>query len=113
MPEDKSQKEKTSRALETSQKVLGIMSYLSVLAVVPYLFRRGDKFVQFHARQGVILFLLEMATWILVVIPILGWLANFILWIIWAVLSLLGIFGVWRGRKYRLPFIYQLAKKIK
>lgn len=95
------------------QKVLGILAYLSFLVLVPWLVARRDKFVQFHVRQGLILLVLEAATWLLGIIPILGWLAIFILWIIWTILSIYGIMVVLRGEEKPLPIIGQFAKKIK
>ena len=53
-------------------KLFAAMGYVSALCFVPLLLKKENKFAQFHARQALILFVLELAALMLVVIPVVG-----------------------------------------
>lgn len=97
-------------------KVLAIIGYLGILFLVPMLAAPKSKFAQYHARQGMVLFIAEaglyIVVWILaaftwgigaVLIPIVG-----ILSLIW---TILGIINAANGVTKPLPLIGQYAKK--
>ncbi len=90
-----------------------LLSYIGVLFLVPLLTRKEDDFSQFHAKQGMILFLAEVATMFVAWIPLLGWLLGGLLWVVWIVLSVLGIVNVIKGKKEELPVIGEFAYKLK
>ncbi len=90
-----------------------ILSYIGILFLVPLLTRKEDGFSQFHAKQGMVLFLAEVATVFVAWIPLLGWLVGGLLWVAWIVLSVLGIVNVVKGKKEELPVIGEFAHKLK
>ena len=95
------------------KNILAIISYIGILCLVPILMKEKDEFVKFHAKQGLVLFIAEVATLLISWIPILGWFIGFILWIIWVVLSLVGIINAVGGKQVPLPVIGKFAKKFK
>ncbi len=95
------------------EKGLAILSYLGILFLVPWLAEKNNKFSKFHAKQGLILFLLEIASYLLLLIPVAGWIIAPIVWILCVVLLIIGIINVVNGKEKELPVIGQLAKKIK
>ena len=95
------------------KNILAIISYIGILCLVPILMKEKDEFVKFHAKQGLVLFIAEVATLLISWIPILGWFIGFILWIIWVVLSLIGIINAVSGKQVPLPVIGKFAKKFK
>jgi len=95
------------------KNILAIISYIGILCLVPILMKEKDEFVKFHAKQGLVLFIAEVATLLISWIPILGWFIGFILWIIWVVLSLIGIINAVGGKQVPLPVIGKFAKKFK
>ena len=90
-----------------------ILSYIGILFLVPLLMCKDNRFAQFHAKQGMVLFIAEVATMMIAWIPILGWLAGFIAWITWIILSLIGIMNVLGGKQVPLPIIGKFAEKFK
>jgi len=92
---------------------ISVLSYLGVLFLVPLLARKEDEFSQFHAKQGMVLFLGELATILVGWIPFLGWFVGGLLWLGWLALSVLGIVNVVQGKREQLPVIGQLADKFK
>ncbi|MCK4474131.1 DUF4870 domain-containing protein [Candidatus Parcubacteria bacterium] len=95
------------------KNILAIISYIGVLCFIPILMKEKDVFVKFHAKQGLVLFIAEVATMLISWIPFLGWLIGFILWIVWAVLSITGIINAVGGKQVSLPIIGKFAEKFK
>ncbi|OGY37496.1 MAG: hypothetical protein A3E36_02675 [Candidatus Andersenbacteria bacterium RIFCSPHIGHO2_12_FULL_45_11b] len=87
-------------------KVMAALSYVWILSVVFLLVKKDSPFVQFHAKQGVVLF---AASFILGFIPIIGWLLNIAV----LVLAIMGIIAAWQGKSTKLPIISTIAEQIK
>ena len=88
-----------------------ILSYIGILFLVPLLVCKDNAFAQFHAKQGLVLFIAEIATMLIAWIPILGWLVGLVAWIVWLVLSIIGIINVVNGKQVPLPIIGKFAGK--
>ena len=54
-------------------KIFAILAYLSVLCVIPLLLKKDNKFALHHGKQGLVIFIGEIAMGILAWIPIIGW----------------------------------------
>lgn len=94
-------------------KLIAILSYIGVLCLIPLLLKKDDEFVFFHAKQGLVLFIAEVITTFVAVIPILGWIIAPIAGLIWFILSIIGIINVLGGDKKELPILGKYADKIK
>ena len=68
----------TPQAISQDDKVYAALSYLWILALVPLLTKRDREYVQFHARQGFVLFLAEFIIFLVSMIPLLGYLVGFV-----------------------------------
>ncbi len=91
--------------------MIAVLSYIGILFLIPMLTAKGNDFAQYHAKQGLVLFIAEIATMIIAWIPIIGWLIGFVAWIIWFILSIMGIVNVVGGKKKPLPVIGSFASK--
>jgi fumarate reductase subunit D len=90
-------------------KRYALLSYCFILCIIPLIRKKDDVFVQFHARQGLALFLCEMAAFIIsIVFPFLMKPALFI----FGSLSLWGMLKAIRGEEFPLPFIHPLSQKL-
>jgi len=87
---------------------LAALSYLWILCIIPLLASK-DEFVKFHARQGVILFLIELVLSLIAWIPLVGWLASLMV----VIVCVIGIIKALNGEKWEIPYIYDWSKKIK
>jgi len=61
---------------------MALISYLGPLVIVSYLLAKDDPFVKFHAKQGFVLLVIEVALWII----------GAVLWILWPIIWLINIF---------------------
>ncbi len=94
--------------------IMALISYIGPLCLIPILTKEKDDFVVFHYRQGLVLFIAEIAGWILfsLIIPFL-WILSNLLAILWIILSIIGIINVVKNEKKELPVIGKFAGKIK
>jgi len=86
-------------------KQTALYSYLWFLVLFAFVQKKQSRFVQFHARQGLVLFLLSFLT----LVPFLGQ----VLMIVLIVISIIGLLQVNNGAWWKIPFIYEISKKIK
>lgn len=107
--------------------LMGILSYLSFLCLIPLLTKKDDDFVHFHAKQGLVLFGLEIIVYIvygilasILINPPMNWGLLSILSLIvnllnigLLVLSIIGIINVVQNQKKEIPLVGKFANKIK
>ena len=103
---------KTADPVIAEGKFFAGIGYLSVLCFVPLFLKRDNKFAQFHGRQGLILFILEMAASMLVVVPIVGEVVFRLTWLVFGIFSLAGIVKVLMNQYWEMPVIYPISSKV-
>ena len=94
-------------------KGITILSYIGILCLVPLLAKKDSKFAQYHAKQGLVLFIMELIIWVLIVIPFLGWIIYIVGIITSLVFAIMGIMNVVGGKCKELPIIGKFAGKFK
>ena len=100
-------------AKQGDKNLIAILSYFGILFLIPMLAAKDSPFAQFHAKQGLVLFIAEVATTFVAWIPIIGWIGGPILYTIWFVLAIIGIVNVLGGKQAQLPIIGKFASKFK
>ena len=93
-------------------KFFAAIGYLSVLCFVPLLLKKGNRFAQFHGKQGLVLFILEVAASILKAVPALGDVVFTLAFVVLGILSLVGVVKVLMGEYWEMPVIREVANKI-
>ena len=88
---------------------MGILSYLGILSLIPYLVKDQTPFVRAHAVRGINLFLLEVIVWVAVGVfswvPVLNGILSTLAGLASFALSLIGIINVANKEDKDLPFI--------
>ena len=90
-------------------KVFAFLSYLSILCIIPLVFKKDNPFVLSHGKQGLILFLGEVAAFIVTII--LPWMVKPAA-LLFGVLSFIGLIATLQGRDAKLPIVSGLAESI-
>ena len=91
-------------------KVFAILAYLSILCIIPLLFKKDNRFVLAHSKQGLVIFIAQVGVFIVHII--LGlWILKLGMFVL-LVLSFVGIIAVVRGRAIDLPLISGIADTI-
>jgi len=110
----------------TEDKVFAALSYISVLFVIPLIVRGEDKYIKFHAKQGMVLFGAELVVWFVLFLleslfvafsplrgfGVLTWLGA-LSWIVFVVVSLLGVYYAWMGKRWKIFLLHRIADRIK
>ena len=105
------QQSRPAASKKDEKDLMALLSYLGILFLIPLLAGKDNEFNQFHAKQGLVLFIAEIVTAMLTWIPIIGWIGGPLLYIAWFIFSIIGIVNVLQGEKKELPLIGQLAEK--
>src|SRR3990167_7975590 len=93
-------------------KFFAAVGYLSPLCFVPLLLKKGNRFAQFHGKQGLVLFILEVAASILKAVPALGDLIFTVAFVVFGILSVIGVVKVLMGEYWEMPVVYEIANRI-
>ncbi len=88
-------------------KVMGILAYIGILFLVPLLAAPTSRFAKYHANQGLVLFLFDLAVGVIFVIPVLGWIIGTVGFIARLVFMIMGIINAAGGKMVPLPLIGQ------
>ncbi len=100
----------TERSVRT--RLMALMSYLGVLVFVPLAMSRDDEFVNFHARQGLVVWILGIIAIFMLYVPGVGKLIFSTFAMVVVLASLVGIVSVVLHKAWKLPLIYELSKKL-
>ena len=95
-------------------KALAAISYIWILFFIPMFAKKDSQFAQFHARQGLALFVLSIVIYFASMIPFLGWFV--ISWfgsLILLVFFIMGLINALSGKCAELPWIGRWFKDIK
>jgi uncharacterized membrane protein len=95
--------------------IMLVLSYLWLLALIPFVVEKNDPEVQWHAKHGLVLTVAEFLLWVVVgivthVIPF----AGCVLWILWPLLLIFRIFLIIKatnGQRVLIPGISQYANQ--
>ncbi len=93
--------------------LMGILSYIGILVLIPLLTEKNNQFVRFHVRQGLVLLVIEIAA---MVIGSMVWGIGGLTSLINLgafVLSIIGIINVINKKQVALPLVGQFADKFK
>jgi fumarate reductase subunit D len=93
-------------------KLFAAIGYLSFLCFIPLFLKRENKFTQFHGRQALVLFILEAAAFMLIVVPFVGEVTFRLAGFVFGIFSLAGIVKVLMHEYWEMPVIHQIASKI-
>jgi len=97
---------------DEGNRILAAISYLGVLCFIPLFLKKSNQYVQYHAKQGLVLFIAEIIISFINIIPILGQLVWFVAIVVFFIVSINGIIKAWRGVYWEVPVLSKYAKKI-
>ncbi len=105
----------------TDRTLMVVLSYLGLLALIPYLTKKEDPEIHWHAKNGVGLLILDVVVWVLLFI--LGFVVqntavgcglatvNCIVWIGLLALHIYCIIQAVGGKRPRIPVVTDFAEK--
>jgi len=94
-------------------KAIAAIGYIGILFLIPLLAAKNSPFAQYHAKQGLVLFIFSIIVSAVSVIPFLGWAVGSIGGILTLILLIMGIVNALGGQMKPLPIIGSYAEKFK
>ncbi|MFA6525188.1 MAG: DUF4870 domain-containing protein [Patescibacteria group bacterium] len=105
--EEKKDNQVDSKDIEDN-KLIAALGYVWILCLIPLLLKRDSKFAQFHGKQGLVLFIVEIVGWLVYWIPLVGWLFAVLV----LVMAIIGFVKALSGEYWELPIVGSFAKKL-
>jgi len=93
-------------------RFFAVISYVSFLCIITLLLKKNNNFALYHAKQGLVLFVMEVVAFILSIIPLLGWLIGIFGYMLFLLLSLWGIMQAALGIYCRIPVITEISENV-
>ncbi|MDP2928065.1 MAG: hypothetical protein Q8N80_04645 [Candidatus Omnitrophota bacterium] len=93
-------------------KFFAIISYVSFLCIITLILKKDNKFALYHAKQGLVLFVMEVVAFILSIIPFLGWLIGIFGYALFLLVSLWGIMQAAQGINSRIPIVTDISERV-
>ncbi len=93
-------------------RIMAILSYIGILCFVPLLRNKDDEFVDFHAKQGLVIWMWSVLAIFAIYLPGIGtWLFSFSTLAV-IILSIIGVISASLNRAWKLPLIYSVSNRI-
>lgn len=92
--------------------LMAILAYVPVLCLLPLLQEDADEDLRRHARQGVVLMLVELALLLLLIPEVTRTLLGLGL-AVCVIFAVVGAWNAWQGRFWRIPYIAEIAERQK
>ncbi len=111
-PQDQQQIQSVgAEQIREQDKIHLVLSYLGILSLIPLLTVKDSAYVQYHAKQGLVLNLVVgVGLVVLGLIPIVG-LLGCLLGPALLVVDIIGIMKALKGERWQIPVITDLAAK--
>jgi len=108
-------------APSSDRTLMIVLSYLGLLALIPYLTKKEDADIHWHAKNGVGLLILDVVVWVLFMIitwvlpsNLLGCGVGMIQCVVWIGLLVLHVYCIIQavgGKRPRIPVVTDFAEK--
>jgi uncharacterized membrane protein len=104
---------------DSNRTIMFVLAYLGALSLVPLLVEKNDKEIQWHAKNGLLMFgawvvAFMIDVFVVSVIPFLGCLYSLLMpmvGLLYLVLIVLGIVKALNGQRLVIPYLSGLADK--
>jgi uncharacterized membrane protein len=94
-------------------KIMLVLAYLGCLSLIPLLTVKDSEFVQWNAKQGVVLNVGGgILMFVVGFVPFIGWAIGCLGSLALLIVDIMGIMKALKGERWRLPVVADLADKI-
>jgi uncharacterized membrane protein len=104
-------------AASPNRGLMLVLSYLWILALVPFVVEKNDPEVQWHAKHGLVITIAEVILWVVVAvvtnIPFLA-ILGCVLWLMWPLIFVLRIILIVKavnGQRLLIPGLSEYANR--
>jgi len=91
---------------------MAALSYVFFLWLLAFTSKRDNQFAHYHAKQGLVLFVLEVVFFFLSLVPSIGFLFYLTGLIVFPLLSLYGMYSALTGKLCKMGIVTKIALKL-
>jgi uncharacterized membrane protein len=109
----------TPPGANSDRTIMLVLSYLGILGLIPLLTKKEDPEVQWHAKNGLALFVAELiivvAFWIVGQVPYIGCMMSIVSCVLplaFIALAIILIMKAVNGERFRIPVVTDFAEKM-
>jgi len=114
MAEETSQTPSASGSKDVEEnKAIAAIGYIGILFLIPLLAKKDSPYAQYHAKQGLVLFVADVILGFVGWIPFIGWAVLGIGGLLVFILFIIGLMNALGGKMQPLPVIGSYGEKIK
>ena len=98
--------------------VMAVLSYLGILALIPLFVKKDDPFIQWHAKQGLVFFVVcfaaQLVLFVLASVTGIGLLSMIggLIGLVFLVVAILCIIKAINGDKFEIPVVSGFIGKV-
>ncbi len=97
--------------VKLESKLYAMLAYLGPLSIWSAFHAKEDEFIRYHAKRGLVLFILEALIWTISALPVIGIVFTVLARLVFGLLSVFGMISALAGETGRLMGIDSLAEK--
>ncbi len=113
MVKKQTKKDNSSKVDSDSKLFAFLAAFLTIVGfVIALILKRDNKYVMFYAKQGLVLFIIQIVAWVVAMLPLIGWIASSLIWIIFIICWILAWVNALSGDMKDTWLIGEFAKKI-
>ncbi len=102
-----------TETVREQDKIMLVLSYLGILALIPLLTVKDSDYVKWHAKQGLVFGLGGgFALAILALIPFIGWIIGCLGFVGYWVVNVMGMMKAIKGERWQIPVVSDIAAKL-
>lgn len=98
---------------EDEKRIISAISYIPFLFIIPLVLLKDDPLANSHAKQGFVLFIVEVIIWVLGMIPFIGWVFKYIIGVIVFLIALYAFIEALLGKFWKIPIIGDISEELK
>ena len=92
--------------------LMAALSYVWIISIIMLVTKKDSDFIQFHAKQGFVLFVVSVIWWIITVALFFLWFISWIIYLVIFIAAVIGFIKAYSGERYSLPVVGDIAAKI-
>lgn len=106
----------SKETVREQDKIMLVLSYLGILALIPLLTVKDSDFVKWHAKNGLVYgvgggICLSILFAIIGAIPVLGIIAGCVMWVGFLVVDIMSMVKALGGERWRIPVVSDVSEK--
>jgi len=105
--------ENTTNPSRSDDNVMAAVATIPLIGLFMYLgMKDAGDLVKYYGKQSIGLLVLSIINMVIVLIPLIGWIFGFVIFVVIIIVWLLLVVNAWQGKKYSVPIYSDLINQV-